>query len=251
MTKADQILQFAREQAGKPYRFGGGGPDAWDCSGLTKMAVKRLGYNWYHGATTQWNRGHQAGTKGKYGYWADSGTIDTMPAKKLLFLFNRDKSKQGVMAHTGIYDGNGRVIQAGGRGGKGVHDNPLIKSAWSHWAVLEGVEEDMANVLTIGSSGDEVKIVQQALIDLQHDLGRWGADGKFGAQTAKAVREFQEATELSVTGVWGEAEWDKLHEIVSQPGADFPGKPPEEDMVKISRGLIQTIVNEFQKYLDA
>ena len=56
MTKSEQILAFARKHVGKPYKLGGRGPALWDCSGLTKMAVKEIGLDWYHGATT-----HMAG----------------------------------------------------------------------------------------------------------------------------------------------------------------------------------------------
>ena len=75
-----------------------------------------------------------------------AGTIDTMPIDRVCFLFNQDKSRTDklVMAHTGIYDGRGNVIQAGGQY-KGVSDKPINHKRWSHWATLKGVgDETMA-----------------------------------------------------------------------------------------------------------
>jgi uncharacterized protein YycO len=37
---ADQVIAFARQQIGKPYRFGAVGPNQWDCSGLVVGAFK-------------------------------------------------------------------------------------------------------------------------------------------------------------------------------------------------------------------
>ena len=37
------MLAFARKQNLKPYRWGGNGPDAWDCSGLTLAAFNKIG----------------------------------------------------------------------------------------------------------------------------------------------------------------------------------------------------------------
>jgi len=38
-----QALRIASQQAGKPYRYGSVGPDAFDCSGLVKYAFARAG----------------------------------------------------------------------------------------------------------------------------------------------------------------------------------------------------------------
>ena len=72
------------------------------------------------------------------GYWSASGTIDTLP-NKIAFLFNQDKSRTDklVMAHTGIYDGTGNVIQAGGQY-PGVSDKPLNRKKMVALGDLEG-----------------------------------------------------------------------------------------------------------------
>jgi peptidoglycan hydrolase-like protein with peptidoglycan-binding domain len=48
--------------------------------------------------------------------------------------------------------------------------------------------------------------MQKSLIDRGYDLGKYGADGKFGAVTEKAVMDFQQDHGLSLTGIWSDAE---------------------------------------------
>ena len=42
-SEADQVLELARKQVGKPYRFSAVGPDAFDCSGLIWFLFKSTG----------------------------------------------------------------------------------------------------------------------------------------------------------------------------------------------------------------
>ena len=221
-----KIISFARLQVGKPYVFGRSGPDSFDCSGLTKRAVAQIGLDWYHGATKQWNRGTETGTPERYGYFDQTGPIETLPTDRVAFLFNQDKTAAKLtMAHTGLYDGAGRVIQAGGYGGKGVHDNPIDRRRWSHWAILkEGGEHKV--VYGVGSSGDMVKKIQRLLMLNGFSLSRFGADGKFGAETELAVKGFQRNNNLEPTGTVDEELLEML-EI----------KPPVGEGVTLSREL--------------
>ena len=222
----NRAIAYARAQIGKPYKLGTRGPTTFDCSGLTLQAVKLLGYNWYHGATTQWNRGFEPGDPTMYGYWEASGTIETMPTDKALFLFNQDiKKSRLTMAHTGMYDGTGRVIQAGGYGGSGVHEGALDRRRWSHWAILkEGGEHKV--VYGVGSSGDMVKNIQRLLMQNGFSMPRFGADGKFGAETELAVKGFQRNNNLEPTGTVDEELLEML-EI----------RPPVGEGVTLSREL--------------
>lgn len=76
---------------------------------------------------------------------------------------------------------------------------------------LEGLGKSTADLSIIsgelkkGNVGEEVKQAQQALSDLGYNIGKAGADGAFGAATEEAVRAFQEANELEVTGVIDES----------------------------------------------
>jgi cell wall-associated NlpC family hydrolase len=52
---AAAAVAYARAQVGKPYRYAGVGPDAYDCSGLTMMAWAQAGVSMPHGSIAQGN----------------------------------------------------------------------------------------------------------------------------------------------------------------------------------------------------
>jgi len=221
-----KIINFARQQVGEPYVFGSAGYNSWDCSGLTKTAVKQIGLIYFHGASTQWHRGCgvvDSAAKGHpewVGYFSDWGTIDTLPMNRVCQLFNRDRKKEKVvMAHTGLYDGKGNVIQAGGQY-RGVSDKPLNKSRWSHWGMLkpELMERDESMDLRKGQDGAEVKELQGNLIKLKYEPGP--VDGKFGAKTEAAVRAFQKDNSLPTDGIWDNECQERMNErlgIIHEP----------------------------------
>lgn len=59
-------------------------------------------------------------------------------------------------------------------------------------------------LLKEGCAGEDVKALQETLISLGYECGKWGADGEFGSATAKAVRAFQQENDLNVDGIVGE-----------------------------------------------
>lgn len=69
--------------------------------------------------------------------------------------------------------------------------------------------------LSYGSSGDEVKKLQQALINAGYDLGDTGADGQFGAKTKAAVVKYQSDNGLAVDGIAGSNTLGKLYSTAS------------------------------------
>jgi len=52
-------------------------------------------------------------------------------------------------------------------------------------------------------SGEDVRILQTKLIELGYNIGRSGADGKFGNNTLSAVMLFQKDKGLIVDGLVG------------------------------------------------
>ena len=78
-----------------------------------------------------------------------------------------------------------------------------------------------------GSTGPDVVECQQDLISLCYDLSPYGADGKFGAKTETAVKQFQSThvdpntgKQLKADGIVGPATWAALDAAVT-PGADL------------------------------
>lgn len=71
----------------------------------------------------------------------------------------------------------------------------------------------MATYTTLksGSKGDEVKKLQQSLIDAGYNVGSSGADGIYGKNTAAAVKAYQQANGLSVDGIAGNQTLGKLY----------------------------------------
>ena len=86
----------ARKQLGKPYVYGGSGPDSFDCSGLTAWAWKAAGVRLSHSAYTQW-------------FETTRVPINAVQPGDLLF-FGDDGVES--IHHDAIYIGNGEMIEA-------------------------------------------------------------------------------------------------------------------------------------------
>lgn len=76
--------------------------------------------------------------------------------------------------------------------------------------------------LAIGSRGDEVKKLQQHLIDAGYDLGAYGLDGVYGNDTANAVKKYQKDNGLTVDGVAGNATLSKMYSAQSNTQSSTP-----------------------------
>lgn len=77
-------------------------------------------------------------------------------------------------------------------------------------------------ILKLGSKGQEVKALQEKLIKLGYDIGKYGADGAFGSFTEKAVKEFQANQGILVDGEVGN---DTLHRLDIALGLVKPEEP--------------------------
>ena len=62
---------------------------------------------------------------------------------------------------------------------------------------------DNETVIAVGSCGDHVRIIQEALLDLGFDLPKFGADCVFGSETQKAVADFQTQNSAVIDGAVG------------------------------------------------
>jgi cell wall-associated NlpC family hydrolase len=85
----------AMTQLGKPYEYGGAGPDSFDCSGLTMDAWGAAGVSLSHGADIQW-------------YETTRVPVDQVIPGDLLFYGD---SVEGIH-HVTMYVGDGQMIEA-------------------------------------------------------------------------------------------------------------------------------------------
>ena len=68
----------------------------------------------------------------------------------------------------------------------------------------EDAGESMVRVLKKGMEGDDVKVMQERLMQLGYALPEHGANGNFNQETREALQEFQKDEGLEVDGVYGE-----------------------------------------------
>ena len=98
--------------------------------------------------------------------------------------------------------------------------------------------------LTIGSRGDEVKKLQQYLIDSGYDIGSYGLDGVYGNDTANAVKKYQQDNGLTVDGIAGNNTLSKMYSTPSSKPQDTSGGQKENNKYTYDP-------NTNQAYLDA
>ena len=81
-------------------------------------------------------------------------------------------------------------------------------------------------ILRKGSTGVEVKKMQEMLIALGYNLGSYGADGDFGSKTYEAVRLFQSDHRLLVDGIYGPNTKAYLEQAYKEKDV-LPAKPAD------------------------
>ncbi len=106
------------------------GRKAYDCAQLTRYSAKAAELELPSGASSQWNKAD----------WAEKNTIDTLPMGRVCFLY-REKRTANPMGHTGVYLGDGTCSHAKSHSAGVVHE-AVENAAWTHWAMLKGMEND-------------------------------------------------------------------------------------------------------------
>ena len=92
-----------------------------------------------------------------------------------------------------------------------------------------------SRILKNGMEGDDVKELQRMLIQLDYDLGKWGADGDFGDATEMAVRKFQKEHDCGVDGQVGPETLAALNAVFNAQG-DEGETVPDAKKVRIQGG---------------
>lgn len=207
----------------------------YDCRGFTYRVWLDAGIRIEGaGATSQYN------TKSN---WAAQGTTDTLP-ECVCCIF---KYYNGAYQHTGLYIGGGQVIHC-----SGTVKQDKISKAWTHWAIPKGAysQEQLSNLevhpimstLKKGSSGDAVMELQTLLTRMGYDTK--GVDGKYGDNTAAAVRQFQADHNLQVDGMAGTQTRTLLMQLTARDV--LPEQPIQPDPVQ---GVVLTLDPETARAL--
>ena len=110
---AEDVVDLAARLIGRPYVWGAEGPDTFDCSGLTQYVYQQVGIDLPRRAISQSKIGDPSGRRLQRG--------------DLLF-FSSD-SRQSLVTHVGLYEGNGVMIDASKRHGRVRRDN-LDETYW-------------------------------------------------------------------------------------------------------------------------
>ena len=102
-------------------------------------------------------------------------------------------------------------------------------------------------ILRHGCEGEDVKLMQEMLLKLGYDLGKWGCDGDFGDCTDLALRAFQKNAKVDVDGECGPQTLAALEKAV----AALEDVQPTGKTVRISGGdcYIRTAPNTNGKIL--
>ena len=188
---------------------------SFDCRGFTYWILLQI-FGWKlmgAGATSQWNTESNWKAKGE--------VADGIPQNVIVCLFYYKKDKNGkrtkTLEHTGLYY-NGQTCECS----NGVQHFTTMNKKWEVWGVPAcvdvvpptpeptppGPEPEKKPTLRKGSTGPYVTLLQRDLISLGYDVGKTGADGKYGAKTEAAVEAFQrDHPPLKVDGICGPATW--------------------------------------------
>jgi len=97
-AQGQAAVAWALQQVGKDYLYGGSGPDAFDCSGLTMRAWQAAGVNLNRTSRDQYRQVYKI-------------TYDSMRPGDLVF-FGDNPSDPGSVYHVAMYIGNNQIVEA-------------------------------------------------------------------------------------------------------------------------------------------
>ena len=178
-----------------------------DCVGLIK------GYGWQRADGTVGygiNGVPDQSANQMYNSARTKGNIASIP-------YNRAGIAVWFSGHIGVYIGGGDVVEARGFA-HGIVKTKLGSRPWTHWLQVPWLNYGLVTapapqpvyplgfgerVLRLGDTGEDVRCMQRALIDIGFGVGHWGADGNFGAATRDGVIAYQRDRGLSQDGIVG------------------------------------------------
>lgn len=116
-SKGEDIVAYAKQYLGKPYVYGGSGPNSFDCSGFTMYVYQHFGISMSHSANAQ----SRLGT---------SVSKENLQPGDLVFF--RDYETGVGIGHVGIYIGGGDFIHASSGSGYCVKISTLLSGSYDN-----------------------------------------------------------------------------------------------------------------------
>jgi hypothetical protein len=95
-----------------------------------------------------------------------------------------------------------------------------------------------------GDEGEDVRLLQQYLLQLNYSVGEYGADGDFGKNTLAGLIAFQTAKGLTADGVYGDADKAALEKAYAAIPST-PATPTTDDEKAIWDRLYAAIQNPY------
>lgn len=231
----------------KGYAWTDGGKGVLEAVGTNNLFSSRYGAN---GCPDKSANGMFTYAKSKGCAW---GTIDTLPDMVGLALH-----KDG---HVGYSVGNGYAVEWKGFS-YGCVKTKIAGRGWTYWYKLPFIDyndevttSDPPTTVTLGSRllkkgmiGADVKAMQELLMQLNYKLPKYGADGKFGSETEKALLMFRQDEEIEVDGKYGGETHAAMMDAIAdddegQKDNTIPEEPETPDVPKPA-GTTVVIVSE-------
>lgn len=215
-----------------------------DCSSAVRAAIKAAaGIDIGSNTDSQVrNRAKGVVVDATDGYYPDESKL--LPGDCLYFKGNTSHALD--VGHVEMYTGKNECYGHGSGTGPNRHNlrdyckgRATAKKRYFmaiRWIVDAGGAPSR-RTLKRGMEGADVARLQGDLIALGYDVGRWGADGDFGAGTESAVIAYQTAKGLEADGAVGEKTWAALDADMDRKGdPDFPAEPEPTGNLTVADG---------------
>ncbi|MBR4081484.1 MAG: peptidoglycan-binding protein [Clostridia bacterium] len=198
MLSLDRLIADFEDCIGYPYRSPGTNDERGiDCSGMFVRAYRLQGARIYHGSNTIWRK--HLSDKGRL-----TSAAQLAPGMAVFKWKEQDTAKypdgQGDFCHIGLVTQVRplRIVHASTEGMQVKADTRI--GQWRYWGRLKEVDYPDVLLLRMGSVGEAVQLMQEALTAAGFPLE---PDGIFGEKTRRALRQFQQSRHLAVDGVAG------------------------------------------------